>query len=155
MYGSNGNLKGHPPARTVSSILYHQRIAPEISEDRAAWAFTWEEGLATYVSQLMNPACDSRSGISQAGAALELARPHLPNIARQILDRADSTNPNDYIAFFRADSFRPPAAQRVFCRLSGGKETCRHPPLVELVHLRGPQLKLAVLNAPTELQKPA
>ena len=154
MYGSTGNLKVILQHELFHQ--YHHQIAPEISEDRAAWAFMWEEGLATYVSQLMNPGATADQALVRPAQLSELARPHLPNIARQILDHADSTNPNDYIALFseQTPSDYPPRSGYFVGYLVAKKLAATHS-LVELVHLRGPQLKLAVLNALTELQKPA
>jgi hypothetical protein len=44
---------------------YHYQISPEITDNRAAWTFMWEEGLATY--ELSNePWRDGRSGVTQA-----------------------------------------------------------------------------------------
>ena len=90
IYGPTGNLKV-----VLQHELFHQyhyQIAPEIGSDPAAWAFMWEEGLATYVSRRMNPGTTVDQVLVMPDRLSELAEPHLPNLARRLLDHADSTN---------------------------------------------------------------
>ena len=155
IHGSTGNLKV-----ILQHELFHQyhfQIAPEISNDRAAWAFMWEEGLATYVSQRMNPGTKADQVLVTPDRLSELAQPHLPDLARRLLDNADSTNPNDYADLFTVEQAPSgiPARSGYFVGYRVAEKLASTRSLVELVHLRGPTLKRAVLNALADLQKPA
>lgn len=71
IHGSNDNLKiifGHELFHQ-----YHYQIAPEISANQAAWAYMWEEGLATYVSRQMNPGCTIDEALVTPSRLSELA----------------------------------------------------------------------------------
>lgn len=155
IYGSAGNLK-----IIIQHELFHQyhyQIAPEISNDRAAWAFMWEEGLATYVSRRMNPGTTADQVLVTPDRLSELAQPHLPNLARRLLDHADSTNPNDYNDLFSIEQTPSgiPARSGYFVGYRVAEKLAATRTLVELVHLRGSELKRAVLSVLAELQKPA
>jgi hypothetical protein len=155
IYGSTGNLKVILQHELFHQ--YHYQITPEISEDRAAWTFMWEEGLATYVSQRMNPGTTADQVLVTPNRLSELARPHLPNLARRLLDHADSTDSNDYFDLFSVEQSPSgvPARSGYFVGYLVAEKLATTRSLVEVVHLRGPELKLAVLSVLTELQKPA
>jgi Putative zinc dependent peptidase (DUF5700) len=154
IYGSAGNLK-----IIIQHELfhhYHYQIAPEISVDRAAWAFIWEEGLATYVSRRMNPGTTADQVLVTPDRLSELAQPHLPDLARRLLDHADSTNPNDYDDLFSGEQTPSgiPARSGYFVGYRVAEKLAATRSLVDLVHLRGPELKVAVLGVLAELQRP-
>ena len=66
----------------------------------------WEEGLATYVSAVLNPR-DSESAILGRPEDLAArARPLLSQIARELLKNMDSTSPDLYQSFFLGNSAR-------------------------------------------------
>jgi hypothetical protein len=155
IHGTGGNLKVILQHELFHQ--YHYQVVPEIGDDRAAWTFMWEEGLATYVSQRMNPGTTADQVLVTPDRLSELARPHLPNLARRLLDHADSTNPNDYVDLFSVDQPASgfPARSGYFVGYLVAEKLAAKRSLVELVHLRGPELKQAVLSALAELQKPA
>jgi hypothetical protein len=155
IHGSTGNFKVILQHELFHQ--YHYQIAPEIGNDRAAWAFMWEEGLATYVSRRMNPGTTADQVLVTPDRLSELAQPHLPDLARRLLDNADSINPNDYIDLFSVAQTPSeiPARSGYFVGYRVAEKLATTRSLVELVHLRGPELKLAVLSALAELQKPA
>jgi hypothetical protein len=155
IYGSTGNLKVVFQHELFHQ--YHYQIAPEISDDRAAWAFMWEEGLATYVSQRMNPGTTADQVLVTPNRLSELARPHLPNLARRLLDHADSTSPNDYADLFSVEQTPSgiPARSGYYVGYVVAEKLATTRSLVELAHLRGPELKVAVLSVLAKLQKPA
>jgi hypothetical protein len=134
---------------------YHYQIAPEIGEDLSAWAFMWEEGLATYVSQRMNRGTTVDQVLVWPDRLSELARPYLPKIAGRLLDHADSTNPNDYADLFSSEptSSGFPARSGYFVGYIVAAKLAARRSLAELVHLRGPKLKLAVLEVLAGMQK--
>jgi hypothetical protein len=154
IYGSAGNLKV-----IIQHELFHQyhyQIAPEIVIDRAAWAFMWEEGLATYVSRRLNPGATVDQVLVMPERLSELTQPHLPSLARRLLDHADSTNPNEYADLFSVEQTRPgiPGRSGYFVGYLVAEKLAAARTLVELVHLRGPELRLAVLSVLAALQKP-
>ena len=155
IYGPTGNFKVILQHELFHQ--YHYQIAPEISADPAAWAFMWEEGLATYVSQRMNPGTTADQVLVTPNRLSELARPHLRDLARRVLDRADSTNPKDYSDLFSVEQAPRgfPARSGYFVGYVVAEKLAATRSLVELVHLRGPELKLAVLGVLAKLQKPA
>jgi hypothetical protein len=154
IYGPTGNFKVILQHELFHQ--YHYQIAPEISADPAAWAFMWEEGLATYVSQRMNPGTTADQVLVTPNRLSELARPHLRDLARRVLDRADSTNPKDYSDLFSVEQAPRgfPARSGYFVGYVVAEKLAATRSLVELVHLRGPELKLAVLGVLAKLQKP-
>jgi len=85
----------------------------------------------------------------------ELALPHLPDLARRLFDNANSTNPNDYVDLFTVEQAPSgiPARSGYFVGYRVAEKLASTRSLVELVHLRGPELKQAVLSALAELQK--
>jgi len=155
IYGSTGNLKVILQHELFHQ--YHYQIAPEISNDLAVWAFMWEEGLATYVSRRMNPGTTVDQVLVMPDRLSELAEPHLPNLARRLLDHADSTNPNDYSDLFTVGQTPAgiPARSGYYVGYRVAEKLAATLSLVELAHLRGPGLKQAVLSVLAELQKPA
>ena len=155
IHGTRGNLKVILQHELFHQ--YHYQIAPEISDGRAAWAFMWEEGLATYVSQRMNPGTAADQVLVTPDRLSELAQPHLPDLARRLLDNADSTNPDDYMDLFSVEQTPSgiPARSGYYVGYRVAETLAATRSLVELVHLRGSELKLAVLGALAEFDKPA
>jgi hypothetical protein len=64
-----------------------------------------EEGLATYVSGVLNPRV-SESPILGRPEDLAALKPRLPQIAREMLQNMDSTSPDLYQTFFLGNSAR-------------------------------------------------
>jgi hypothetical protein len=86
----NGNLK-----IVIQHELFHQyhyQISPDVVNNVTAWVLMWEEGLATYVSYRVNPGSMADQALVTPNRLSELAKPHLPALARRILNYADSTD---------------------------------------------------------------
>jgi hypothetical protein len=152
IYGSDSNLKVILQHELFHQ--YHYQIAPEISEDRVAWSFLWEEGLATYVSQRLNPGATVDQVLVTPNRLSELARPHLPDLIERLLAHAESTDPNDYWELFSVEQTSSvfPARSGYFVGYLVAQKLAATRSLVELVHLRGAELKRAVLSALAALQ---
>lgn len=163
-FGVDELARIHGSARNLKVIIqhelfhqYHYQIAPNIVIDRAAWAFMWEEGLATYVSRRLNPGATIDQVLVMPKRLSELAQPHISSLARRLLEHADSINPNDYLDLFSVEQ-KPsgiPARSGYFVGYRVAEVLARTRSLVELVHLQGPELRQAVLSVLAELQKPA
>ena len=154
IHGVSGNLK-----LIIQHELFHQyhyQIAPEIAGNPAAWAFMWEEGLATYVSRRMNPGTTADQALVTPDRLSELAQPLLPTLARQLCDVADSTNPNDYLELFSAERAPSgiPKRSGYFVGYRVAEKLAATRSIVDLVHLRGSELRLAVMSALENLQSP-
>ena len=149
--GSDGNLKIIFEHELFHQ--YHYQIAPEISVNYAAWAYMWEEGLATYVSRQMNPGC-TIDQVLVTPRLSELAKPHLRELAQRLLDKPDSTDPTTYLDLFSLDKAPPglPVMSGYYLGFRVAELLGANRSLTELAHLRGPELKHAVLNSLTELQ---
>jgi hypothetical protein len=104
IHGSNDNLKIIFEHELFHQ--YHYQIAPEISTDQAAWAYLWEEGLATYVSLQISPGCTIDQALVTPRLS-ELAKPHLRQLAQRLLDKADSTDSTAYLDVFSDDRTPP------------------------------------------------
>jgi hypothetical protein len=66
----------------------------------------WEEGLATYVSGVLNPGVSESAILGRPEDLAARAKPHLPQIARELVQNMDSTSPDLYQTFFLGDSAR-------------------------------------------------
>jgi hypothetical protein len=136
---------------------YHYQIAPEISADNAAWAYMWEEGLATYVCRKMNPRCTVDDALVIPSRLSELARPHLRELAQRFVDNPDSTDPTILAELFSAD--KAPQGWPVRSGYYLGYRTAEmlgaNRSVTQLAHLRGDELKHAVLSTVTQLRNEA
>jgi hypothetical protein len=142
----NGNLKV-----IIQHELFHQyhyQISPDVVDNVAAWALMWEEGLATYVSYRMNPGTTADQALVTPNHLSELAKPHLPALARRILDYADSTDTNNYIDLFSAELTPAgmPARGGYYVGFRVAERLSKKHSLMQLAHLRGPELKRDVLD---------
>jgi hypothetical protein len=66
----------------------------------------WEEGLATYVSGVLNPRVRESAILGRPQDLAGRAKPQLPQIARELLQNMDSTSPDLYQTFFLGNSAR-------------------------------------------------
>jgi hypothetical protein len=149
LFGTAGNLKVILQHELFHQ--YHHQIAPEIIDDRAAWAYMWEEGLATYVSRRMSPGVTADQALMIPARLTELAGPHLSALARQLLDIADSTDPNDYRDLFSPDIIRAgfPARSGYYLGYRVAEQLAATRSLAQLAHLRGVELRGAVSDTLT------
>jgi hypothetical protein len=152
IHGMSGNLKVIFQHELCHQ--YHYQISPEISRDRAAWAFMWEEGLAIYVSRRMNPGTTADQVLVTPDRLSELAQPHLPDLARRLLDNAESTNPIDYIDLFSVEQTPSgiPARSGYFVGYRVAEKLASTRSLVELVHLCEPACNSDQVRGETGVQ---
>jgi hypothetical protein len=66
----------------------------------------WEEGLATYVSEVLNPKASESEVLGRPKDLAQKTRPLLPRIAREMLQNMDSTSPEVYEGFFLGHTAR-------------------------------------------------
>jgi Putative zinc dependent peptidase (DUF5700) len=130
---------------------YHSQIASEESPDHteALWAYLWEEGLATFISQRLNPGSSAAQVLITPSNLSQLTRPIFPSLARELLDNFESTNQVELAAFFALDNHRPdvPIRSGYYVGYQIAKKLASNRSLKELAALRGPELKAAVRQA--------
>lgn len=165
LFGIDGIARFHAPDASLKVFfdheLFHQyrdQIAPGPDSDDQGplWEALWEEGLATYVSQQMNP------GSSVADALMSptlegAAQPLLPALAQELLQNFASSDRQEYAAFFFGRNRRPDlpprcgyyVGYRVAQRLAVGRD------LRELARLHGPELEAEVRAALQILAQPS
>jgi Predicted Zn-dependent protease (DUF2268) len=149
---SNANLK-----IIVEHELFHQyryQIAPAMSVNRTAWAYMWEEGLATYVSRQMSPGCSVDDALIVPSRLSELAKPHLRKLAQRIIDQLDSTDPNNVSELFSLDRSPPgmPTRSGYYLGFRIAELVGINRSLTQLAHLEGDDLKRSVMSALIELR---
>jgi len=136
---------------------YRYQIAPDTSASRAAWAYMWEEGLATYVSRQMNPGCSVDAALVLPPRLSELAKPHLQYLAGRMLEQADAAEPSTYSELFSLDRSPAgiPARSGYYLGFRAAELVASNRSLNDLAHLEGATLKRSVLNALVEIQSSA
>jgi hypothetical protein len=86
---------------------YHDQVAPEFGDDDSPlWEQMWEEGLATYISQQMNPGATEAQAL-MSGTLGGQARAMLPALAQELRSNAESLDKDEYAAFFFGQNSRP------------------------------------------------
>jgi len=156
LFGIDGIARYHRADEKLSVLFdhelfhqYHAQVAPEFDQDRAPlWLSLWEEGLATYVSQQMNPGTtDAVALMSPALAGKSQAV--LPILARELLANFDSLDQKEYAAFFYGSNGRadiPPRAG-YYVGLLIAREIAAGRPLTTVANLQGASLRAAVFAA--------
>jgi hypothetical protein len=87
---------------------YHEQIAPKVPNyNEPLWSYLWEEGLATFVSQRLNPGSTAAQVLITPSNLPQLVHPMLPALARELLANMDSTDRDEFTAFFAVDNHRP------------------------------------------------
>jgi hypothetical protein len=129
--------------------MYHHQIVPQVTDNRAAWAYMWEEGLATFVSQRMSPGTTADQVLMLPPRLFELADPVLPMLARQMLDVADSIDASAYGDLFSLDKARPgmPARAGYYVGYKVAEKLASNRTPLQLARLQGSELKSAVRAA--------
>jgi len=128
---------------------YHAQFAQHDTGDNTPlWVSLWEEGLATYVSQQMNPG-STEAQVLMSDKLAELTKPLLPALARELLTNFDSFDRDEYAAFFYSKNGRPdiPGRCGYFVGYRIAQELAAGRSLRQLASLHGPDLKAAVKRA--------
>jgi hypothetical protein len=145
IHGANANLKV-----LFDHELFHQyhfQIAPAFNADNAPiWMNLWEEGLATYVSQRMNPTTTEQQVLMFPPDLAERAAPVLPKLADELYKNRDSTSDDEYAAFFYGQNKRadlPPRAG-YYVGYHVVKQLAQGHSLADVSHWQGESLKKQV-----------
>ena len=156
LFGIDGIARFHAADENLKVLFdhelfhqYHDQIWPQASaDDLPLWMSLWEEGLATYVSQRMNPDASEGQVLLDRDLAARV-QPVLPRVAKELLDNLDSSDPKEYAAFFyfrnERDDLPPRSGYFVGLRVAQALGSTRT--LQQLAALRGPELEDAVRRA--------
>ncbi len=153
LFGIDGIAKYHGPEDKLSVLFhhelfhqYHEQIAPELGADEVPiWMSLWEEGLATYVSQKMNPGTSDAEALFSK-VLVEKVPAILPAVTRELLDNFDSMDKKEYAAFFYGKNDRTdlPGRSGYYIGLRIAQQLGARHSMQELARMRGPELKAAV-----------
>jgi hypothetical protein len=135
---------------------YHAQVGGEGAGGRSSlYQSLWEEGLATYVSHVLNPGVSESVVLGRPPDLAERARPMLPKLAAELLENFDSTSAEEYAAFFYGRRQRgevPPRSGYYVGYLVAWK-AARGRNLDQLAHLKGDPLRREIRAQLTELAK--
>jgi hypothetical protein len=107
----------------------------------------WGEGLATFVSWRMNPAVSLDVALLQPGIP-EGSKPHLADIAKDLLAHLDTKDRPTYFHYFAAGKQPegyPPRAGYYVGMLIAEDLSSRYS-LMQLAHLNGPELRASLVS---------
>ncbi len=106
----------------------------------------WEEGLATYVSGVLNPRVSESAILGRPKDLAARAKPQLPQIARELLQNMDSTSPDLYQTCFLGNSARKdiPPRSGYYVGLLIARELGKSHNLQQLAEMNGESLRLTI-----------
>jgi hypothetical protein len=156
LFGIDGIARFHGADDNVKVLFdhelfhdYHAQIIPETAlDDLPLWLALWEEGLATYASDRLNPG-SSESEILLSKDLAASVRPLMPRLAREVLRNFDSMAKDEYETFFLMGKKRTDVPDRAgyYLGYAIARTLGDHRALDELAQLTGPELKDAVRQA--------
>jgi hypothetical protein len=106
----------------------------------------WEEGLATYVSGVLNPGVSESAILGRPEDLAERAKPLLAAIARELLQNMDSTSPDVYQTWLLGNTARKdiPPRSGYYVGLLIAREFGQNRSLQQLAKMNGEPLRLAI-----------
>ena len=163
LFGIDGIARFHRPEESLKVLFdhelfhqYHLQFNQDDTDDTTPlWMPIWEEGLATYVSEQMN-AGTTEAQVLMSPTLADAVRPMTAALARELLENLDSTDRDEYAAFFYSRNKRPDLpprcgyymGYRVVKALAEGRS------LPQLALLGGPELKAAIRRTLEQWSKP-
>src|SRR6267143_2027010 len=128
--------------------LYHDQFHPEWHDKNRAkgeiplYWLTWSEGLATYVSKVLNPKA-STDEILLPDELIRDTEKQMPRLASELRENLDSTSTDIFMNFLSASPKRKdiPARCGYYIGMLVARELNRKHSLRELVRLRDQQLR--------------
>jgi len=124
--------------------LYHAQVAPQIVMDDKAPVFVslWVEGLATYVSERLNPGASPLHVLLDDERLLAADDATRLALAQGLLDSLDSTAEQDAVRFFSAGHAGPwPARGGYLIGLEAARRIGHGQPLAELARMPREQVR--------------
>jgi hypothetical protein len=135
--------------------IYHEQF-PDPGAEGTLGRALWREGLATYVSQALNPSVSERVLFGLPEDMPARARQLLPKLAGELRAKLDSKDREEYAAFFLGNGPRKdiPARSGYFVGYQVARELARTRTLSQLAHLHGSELRTAIVEALRRLESP-
>jgi uncharacterized protein YjaZ len=114
----------------------------------------WEEGLATYVSKVLNPQAPQKEIFGLPEDMPQRAQTMLPRLAQEIREKLDSESRDDYRDFFLGNTPRKdiPPRSGYYIGYLVVEKLARGRSVQELARLGGPQLRTLIEQALRELE---
>ena len=163
LFGIDGIARFHRPEESLKVLFDHELFhqyhlqfnQDDTDEATPLWMPLWEEGLATYVSQQMNPGT-TEAQVLMSPTLADAARPMTAALARELLENLDSTDRDEYAAFFYSRNKRPDLPPRCgyYMGYRAVKALAAGRTLAQLALLQGPELKAAIRKTLEPWSKP-
>lgn len=117
--------------------VYHSQLLGAAPTDDSLISALWREGLATYVAQVLNPQSGSISIFGLPRSTPDRVRADLPQLARQLRSKLDSTSESDYRVWFNGsqENAVPPARAGYFIGFLVAERLGRKHTPQELAHM--------------------
>jgi len=139
--------------------LYHDQFHPEWRDKNRAkgeiplYWLMWSEGLATYVSKVLNPKA-SNDEILLPDELVQNTEQQMPKLARELRENLDSTSTDTFMNFLSASPRRKdiPARCGYYIGMLVARELNRKHSLRELARLRDQQLRREIEVALIKLE---
>ena len=139
--------------------LYHDQFHPEWHDKNRAkgeiplYWLTWSEGLATYVSKVLNPKA-STDDILLSDELIRDTEQQMPRLVRELRENLDSTSTDTFMNFLSASPKRKdiPARCGYYIGMLVARELNRKHSLRELARLRDQQLRKEIEIALVKLE---
>jgi hypothetical protein len=134
---------------------YHRQITGTMTAGMGAplYLALWEEGLATYVSAVLNPKASESEILGRPKDLAQRACPLLPRVAREMLQNMDSTSAEVYESFLLGRSARKdiPPRSGYYLGLLVARQLGENRSLQELATLDGESLRATVRRVLEEI----
>ena len=119
---------------------YHDQVAG-FSDDRGEqeilWRAIWAEGLATYVSKMLNPSATMQDALILPKDLVQRAQPQISILVGRLLPMLDERDPEVFSVYFKFHSSETPVPPRVGYYLGAlaAERLSEHYSLFALAHL--------------------
>jgi hypothetical protein len=131
---------------------YHFQTAgfsDDLGERDLLWRSLWAEGLATYVSALLNPSNSLSDALIFPRDLEAQAKPFVPEMASDLLAAADRVDPATFAEFFEVESLEAkrlgwPARSGYYIGFLVAQDLGRRQSLSTLAHMQGPALRAEI-----------
>ena len=157
IFGIDGIIKYHNSESDIPFYdheFFHVYHSQHFVGAERIWAALWGEGLATYVSEALNPGASIRGIMLDVPSGLvEKCKADLPYLWNTLLEKLDSNSEDDYTTFFLLNSQDPRIPKRAGYYLGYliAKEIGKGRTLKELSRLDGFELRNEIESVITKI----
>jgi hypothetical protein len=122
---------------------YHSQVSgfsDDKGQEEVIWRGLWAEGLATYVSMVLNPAATMQDALFFPTDLESRASPIRSRLAKQLEDKLDISDPRifqQYFSYHAGDVDGVPPRSSYYIGALAAQRLAQQYSLTELIHLRG------------------